>query len=364
MNKKDEMWSLLEFSAIDESTITIDDRKKVSQFMKESRKDAKKDTCFHCKKEVTSFCNSHSVPAFTLKNIAKEGKLLTLNQFVEMPFIDKISGLQSTGTFRIICRDCDSKIFADYENPENYRSDPTQKMLSQMALKNYLLAISKKFVETSMYNKSLNMTDANEYLKEMLVTQDLDLTEYIDGYNLAKRNLEKNWNEYYLIYYKMLPYVTPIAFQDKITLHVDLDNRIVNDIYNYDPKYHTKELHLCVLPLENSTVITMFIHNNDRSRYRSFYKAFRKKSENEKLEIINYIILSYSENFYISPYLSLDVINDEKLIQTALLSSNAVIGTNDSENVNPMKLLNEKYTFNNVSNVPNLLSEDNKIVKV
>ena len=116
---EDEMRSLFEFSSIDEKKVTVENRKKISKFMKESRSAAKRNKCFHCKKEVSSFCNSHSVPAFTLRNIAKNGNLVNLNNFIEIPFQDKQSGLQKTGTFQIICKNCDNTIFADYENPEN-----------------------------------------------------------------------------------------------------------------------------------------------------------------------------------------------------------------------------------------------------
>lgn len=71
------------------------------KFMKESRSAAKKTKCFYCKNEVTSFCNSYSIPAFTLRNIAKNSNLISLNSFIEMPFLNKQSGLQKTGTFQI-----------------------------------------------------------------------------------------------------------------------------------------------------------------------------------------------------------------------------------------------------------------------
>ena len=77
----------------------------------------------------------------------------------------------------------------------------------------------------------------------------LDYEEYYDGYKKAKRNLEKDWSDYFLIYYKKLDYTVPIAFQDKIALINSFDNEIINNIYNFEPNYHTKDLHICVFPL-------------------------------------------------------------------------------------------------------------------
>lgn len=49
--------------------------------------------------------------------------------------MDTENGVNKAGTFHLICNDCDSKIFSDYENPDNYSNQPTQKMIAQMALK-------------------------------------------------------------------------------------------------------------------------------------------------------------------------------------------------------------------------------------
>lgn len=354
---EDEMRSLFEFSSIEEKKVTVEERKKISKFMKESRSAAKKNECYHCKNEVSSFCNSHSIPAFTLKNIAKNGNLVSLNSFIEMPFLDKQTGVQKTGTFQIICNNCDNTIFSDYENPENYDTsqNPSQKMLSQIALKSYLLAINKKFIEMEMFKKiGLN----NDYIMQLMEAEYLDYEEYYDGYKKAKRNLEKDWSDYFLIYYKKLDYTVPIAFQDKIALINSFNNEIINNIYNFEPDYHTKDLHICVFPLKSSTAILMFVHNKDASRYRKFYKEFRKMNEEEKLEIINFLIFAYSENFFLSPYLPHDILDNKELNDIAKLSSNAVIGTNDTDNVKPMKLLAEKYSYAQAKAIPNLLLLD------
>lgn len=108
-------------------------KKQMSRLLKEARQAAKRDTCYFCGKSVTSFCNSHSVPRFCLENIATNGDVLTLNTVVDNPLMDTENGVNKAGTFHLICNDCDSKIFSDYENPDNYSNQPTPKMIAQMA---------------------------------------------------------------------------------------------------------------------------------------------------------------------------------------------------------------------------------------
>lgn len=81
-------------------------------------------------------------------------------------------------------------------------------------------------------------------------------------------------------------------------------------------------------------------------------------NEEEKLEIINFLIIAYSENFFLSPYLPHDILDNKELNDVAKLSSNAVIGTNDTDNVKPMKLLAEKYSYAKAKVIPNLLLLD------
>ena len=87
-------------------------RKQMSAINKKARQTAKRETCYYCGKNVTSFCNSHSVPRFCLKNISTKGEVLTLNVLVDNPLIDKEKGVEEAGTFHLICNDCDSKIFS------------------------------------------------------------------------------------------------------------------------------------------------------------------------------------------------------------------------------------------------------------
>ena len=127
-------------------------KKYLSQILKESRNQAKQKQCYHCGTNCDGFCNSHTVPEFCLRNIAKNGKVFYSNSILEMPLLKDIKGVNEAGTFHLICKNCDNTIFQDYENPDNYENLPSIKMLAQIDMKNNLKNISKRLTEKELYN--------------------------------------------------------------------------------------------------------------------------------------------------------------------------------------------------------------------
>lgn len=77
-----------------------------------------------------------------LKSIADKGKILHPGILIDVEVIDTEKGINNTGTFHYICRECDSTYFQDYENKEALLSPPTDKMMVEIALKNMLLMLS------------------------------------------------------------------------------------------------------------------------------------------------------------------------------------------------------------------------------
>ena len=151
-------------------------------------------------------------------------------------------------------------------------------MIAQIALKNNLKFISKRLIETEMYNYMTQNQNLPENLKmAKQYATNLDLKEYIDEFKKAKRAIKKDWDDqYYLCYYTKLNYVVPIAFQSCVSLAVGFDEEIINDVYNPSPKYIIKPIHICIFPLKNESIIMMFVDNGD-TRYRKFYKTFKMK---------------------------------------------------------------------------------------
>lgn len=334
-------------------------KKKVNQILKEARQAAKRDTCYFCEKPVTSFCNSHSVPRFCLKNIATNGEVLTLNIVVDNPLLDEKKGVENAGTFHLICRECDNDIFKEYENPDNYLNQPTPKMIVQMALKNSLKFIDKRLNETELYNINAQKTDeARIYSDAKNIVNKLDLKEYGDSYKKAKKALEKDsTTDYYVCYYKKLNYVVPIAFQSSLALTVDFNGNIINNIYNQSPKYRIQRIHISVLPLKTETAIVMFIEDGD-IRYRTFYKNFNKLKLEDQLATLTLIMFLYSEDMYFSKSIEKEVQESKNLCEAGKTGQDIVSFTPFFD---PLEILRESHSLDKRHDIPNLLSEKYKL---
>ena len=341
----------------------VEINKKMSRLMKQARDNAKGDACFHCGKNVSSFCNSHNIPAFCLRNIEQNGKVLNANSIIQFPFLLKEEqGVGDAGTFHIICNECDNTIFQDYEDPNAYEKAPSQKILAAIALKCSLKYIYKRKVETALYKLMSDIKYSEEYLETNCVNS-LDLIDYLNDYKKAKKYLKGNDTDgYYLIDYMLLDYVTPIAFQAQIALYVDFDGNIVNDIYNKDPDYHMKDLYVCVFPLKAKTVIILFIDNNEK-RYRKFYKKYRSMSQIEKLSVINYLIFLYSEDFYLSSMVKDEIQKNETIKTLTGKTSRVFMSERDLCNTDVYGSIKKEYDLNKHRDIPNFLSKEYCVIK-
>ena len=116
-----------------------------------ARESAKPNKCILCGKEQTSLCKSHSVPKLSLVNIADNGKLLQSSAFLKIETMDLEKGINNSGIFRFICRNCDGTFFQDYENKDNLNMKPSEKMLAEIAVKDFLLQLDKRTLEYELY---------------------------------------------------------------------------------------------------------------------------------------------------------------------------------------------------------------------
>lgn len=337
----------------------IEYKKAMGKFMKECRENAKPSTCYYCGNKITSFCNSHSIPAFCLRNIATSGDVACLNTLIDFPLLDNEKGVNEAGTFHIICRDCDSKIFSDYENPDNYKNRPSPKMVAQIALKNSLRFISTRLLENEMYKKMGNANPSFQDISNLKqYVHDLDLKEYISDFQKAKKALEKNYTDkYYVCYYEKLNYVVPIAFQDCISLTTGLDGEVINNVYNMSETYKVKHLNICVFPLQSETIIMMFIGNGD-ARYRKFYKQFNKLTLEDRLSTLTYIMFAYSENIFFSKKIESLVKNNSALVEAGK-SGQSILS--DIPYFEPLEVAKEKFNLSKRKEVLNILSEEYRL---
>lgn len=329
--------------------------KAIRRDFSEAKKRAKKDECYVCKKQVSSFCKSHSVPQFCLKRIAVDGKVFMSGIQKSIPYLGDDTGVGSAGTFQIICRECDNTIFQQYENPLSYDKKPTTQMLAQIAMNNYLQMIYKREFEQALYyNLEESMPDKIDATGLHLM-KNIDLDEYVSSYNRAKiasNGHHEDW--YYLCYYSKLNYTVPIAFQGQIALICDFDNNIINDIYNPSSDYKTQDINIAVFPLENESVVFAFIDSRYK-RYKRFYKRLNSLKLEEQLSVLNYIIFKYSENVFVSKSIPDTVLLDSAFINVCSSTSDANVAI---PLINPLQTAVDDFDLSKHSDIPNLLGAE------
>lgn len=356
--------------AID-SDLEIELNKKMSKTMAEVRKEIKSGKCFCCSKTVGSYCNSHNVPRFCLKNIGSDGEVTSPNAILGLPRMGvsvgkETPGINESGTFSLICRKCDSSIFQEYENPVNYDADkqPTPQMLAQIAMKNYLKFIYKRKFEIALMEHARKQITpiglpyalmAKECITR-LQTYKLDLESYTKDFERAKKIAESGKiSGYYMFYYRRLDYVVPLAIQAPIVVSIDFEGNIVNDVFNMNPNFHPSDLHLCIFPLKDATAILLFVDDGDK-KYRKFRKQFQKLDEDSKLGLINYLVFLYTEDYFMAKEVR-EKIDLQELNEVA--NTTPVIW--DTAPIRDTTILAEKFVLSNWQCIPNLLSPEYKL---
>ncbi len=348
-----------DFDAINapEETL-IQYRKFRSELDKAARNDAKPDACCICGREKPKLCNSHTIPQYCLREIAVEGKLLTSAAIIGGNIFDTEVGVGQALTFKRICQRCDTEFFKLYETPETLLQEPSSRVMGQIAAKNLLREISKAKQELGsqkvLGDKSSAMYDA------MMDVRSIDVAEDEDALRTALRigRSAEPSSAYRTLYYKVLPYVAPFAFQQRVCLISDFEGSVINNVYNQNPEYRMEPLNICVLPSKGNTVVLVFA-SSCAKQYGAFARQLRSLSDNDALEAIVKIIFAYSEDVLISKRLSESVLKDPSLRQLARMNSAYVLLFHSFEGnvANAIRAALEDYSISALPDVPNLLSE-------
>lgn len=326
-------------------------RREFNQVFSQARKNTKQDVCYYCGEKCTSFCNSHSIPKFALNKIADAGMAFSFLEKSVNPLGDKI-GVKKTGTFQLICQRCDNTIFSDYEDPKGYFNTPSKIMLSQIATKNYLHLLWKTILANEIYK-----LDVKQYYcvaEEKLFWGKKDLNAYSKEYLFSKHSLVKGDNSYYVCFFEELNYIIPYAAQAAITLVGDLEDNLINDVYNSDPNYETSHIHIMALPLEDTSVVLAFIKDGDK-KYKTFYKQLRKLPLNEQLATINYILFSNTENIFMNPTVADKFMNDERLLDVCRKTCDYVA---TPFYIDPIGQAIKEFSLSQRNSIPNFLNQE------
>lgn len=268
-------------------------RKMLQKYMKQAQSEAKSDHCLLCGKSLTSFCNSHSVPKFSLKSIAENGEVVLASKLMENEISDEKSGVNKSGTFHLICDNCDNSFFQDYESKEKLIEGVTDKMLAEIAVKNILLQLNKRYTERHLYRilqQELHMFENDE---ELYDTVELDIKDYYDDMEFHKSiAINGITGGYQVLHYELLPYKIPIAFQSAIALDKDMKGYQVNDLHDFSPKTRIQYLHLAVFPTNDTSVVIAFYHKRDKNyqRLRHQFNSINKAKKVNVFKLLNICI--------------------------------------------------------------------------
>ena len=344
---------------------TTDHSRRFRQLFSELRKQATSQKCHYCGREGT-LCKSHFAPKSFLKNISLNGKVDTFFALYPQGTFPESDGISKAGTFKMICRDCDNKIFRTYENPDNLKQLPTQKMMAEIAMKNYLKFLKKRHVEILHHDSLVRRHPENAFTILSSREQKIfDAERYEKCFNKAKRiSLGKSGGKYHVIYYNHLKYVVPLAFQAALTIIYDLSGNVLNDVLSRDTSQKYWELHVCIFPLKESSVILLFIDDNGKKIYGNFITEFEKLQDNDKLALISYLIFLYSEDMYIYPPVTEKIRESPVLMTAARDGDNPLIMTVEGDTQHyhdiPYSALSDAirktHDLNNYRYAPNLLS--------
>lgn len=298
---------------IPEGTDSIEIRKKINRLFSEARKTAKPDKCILCGEKQTSFCNSHSVPQLSLRNIADNGKVLHASALLGIDVVDIENGVKNSGTFHFICEGCDHTFFQDYENEQNLKLKPSDKMLAEIAVKNFLLQLSKRTQEKELYKILQQQFNAYTNPEDLEGITGLDVRDFNEEIQFHKAIVDNRiTGGYQILFWKVLPYKIPIAVQSAIALPKDLEGNEVNNVFDMSDDVRMQFMHLAILPLKNESVVLAFYHKRDKL-YRKLRHQINSSSEQSVLCFLNYLIFAYTENYFISKTIQSTIETDEKL---------------------------------------------------
>lgn len=330
--------------------------KQIGKIRHAGEKKAKLEACALCGKKHPDYCNSHSIPQFCLRAIASNGMVKTTNSSIGLDILPEQVGVNNAGTFRMICRDCDSKFFSDYENPSRYEGSLglENELLGKIAVKVCLLEQYKARVQIATLDEVVgSIGGGSRQLHEMKV-RERDLIDDAFQLDYAREASRGENAGYRVLFDAALSYTVPIAFQGQVALISDFDGGQVNNIFNYAADYRIEPLYICVFPLPTGSRVFLFCRDGGYARYAKFHRQLKAQSQGKALSSILKILVVYSEELYLSPLLSDHVLQDEGFSSLAKMNTSRWFNFHLSEKAF-LKQVRMEYAINDIQNIPELM---------
>lgn len=319
---------------------------KIKMEHKKAKRNAKPFECILCKEKQTSFCESHTIPQFVLKNISGNGFVYQLfpsnNLLPETGLKNKI-GIGETNVFYDICTSCDSKYFQDYESKEKLQlfgsasEEEKQRIMTLISLKNALRDIYQDLgnIEfTRSFEKTINSLITGTIVN-MKPNEPVDDQDYKDHTKLALLFMESLKNKKHLFkicYFKKIHHNIDVATQVTVVPHFDFKRQLINDVY--DLSAVLKYLFVCLFPLGDYSMVLVYCFKEDwESTFKEYFQNFNKLKDKMKNRFLLGLCLAHSDQVYFSERGFHKIKDNEYAKKLARMNSNS-----DEKSIGPITI--------------------------
>lgn len=284
----------------------IEINKQISRIKKEANQYTKGTNCALCGKSCTSFCNSHTIPRFVIKNIAQNGKVyypsMTMDNIdlkTKLNVFKANPGVEETLTFDSICRECDNAVFSCVESEEVLENEFDAKVLNLYALKVLLHAQYSKIRNANFLNvgaEKHQMSDIANIISMPWVFDMIESTREIEDYKSAMKN--NTYIKHKIIIDKIIDKKTDFCCTTELTLPFSYKGKRINnlcDIDNYAKRFGG--IYTLVLPMNNNKTRIVMYYRRKYSSFDTVKEEFSNMNLEEQLQAISNLLLIYTEEF-------------------------------------------------------------------
>lgn len=329
-----------------------------------AQQESKPDRCILCGQPKTSYCKSHSLPKFCLRSIAVNGNVLSMASLLDANIHDRLIGISKAGTFRIICNECDNSYFKAYEDSSSWQEPPNQRLMGLIAVKTCLAEIAEAR-QQAVSHRHIAEDYESEGMHQRAGVRIIDSRDDLRNLETARLAAERGNRGFKLLYYKVLPYTVPVAIQTLINPIVDFEGNPINNLFEYSQSYYIEPLYVCIFPMKNTSVITVF-RNRRTDRYNAFQTQLESLNEIDAMKAILALCIAYSEDIYYSPSIENILLNSTQIVHLSRMNIDslgeyAYGKTEQGMKRNILKHAGQIYAIGRLMDIPNLLDEDYSI---
>jgi len=376
----------------DSDKLTRDEQIELNK-MKSKREKADEDSghCLFCDADFRNSskkkgrCNSHSVPKEVLKRLTVSGCPRTINSIINFDGAPKKVGNNNAGTFGLICRECDSKVFSEYEtypydNEIGGEPDDVQRILAEIALKDYLFEYDRSLQRKQGY-KGLGASlikDYNNFLcqydrsrlstarcahvqdnldryrvqiqscNDQVQMADLDIKDFKEQVKETKRFIDSindglsSEKRYEIWCQHVFDCTVPLACQGLISPECSFKNEVLNNRHN--PDECIQSLHIAIFPLNSGKTFILAFSEVTADRLGILKDELRKMCDKEQLKALLTLFMMYSEDVFLSDDSVADsVLSNDSLRRIA--GYNGTIAYNRSKEPSSEDYAEEAYSI-------------------